>query len=729
MSAQAMAELQQWLDAAEAENEQLKARVAELEKAPPATSGAATELQQWLDAAEAENEQLKARVAELEKAPPATSGAATELQQWLDAAEAENEQLKARVAELEKAPLATSGAASELQQRLDESLARNEQLEARLAEATASHQHALDAATERAEALRREVAELQCIVAAAESTTTVTAVRPSPVPASDAKTKELQDWLDAAEAENARLRDELAKARPDVVGTGGAETEYLRERLAEVEAALHAMKGLNQRFAEQVEASTRRDVERLQQELSTARASGQADRVNALEAAVRDAQEAIATLTSERQAAIDQVRRFVAADDQGQQRAVDALKAQLAEKDRRLGELEAERLGTEEDLAGFRQRISAWERRDAELQAQVDELRKRAAAAEASVFEVKRALETTEAREATKDARIAELERTATEAEAWQKSAEVEAEQLRAKLEALKVEKALAAAPPPAGEVSPPPPPKDTAPEADAAAEVRALTLEKLLERERATSAALRRFADASERSLAKAQDDLELALARIKDLKARLGASDGDAGEALDRLFDSQKELAALRAELTRALTAAGGAAEPADELLVDDAEVRATVEAPLSAVDALTAAQAQLTKEATDALAAEQRAKEALLSDLTWLKVEVEKLAHVREDLRARIAAMVKRELERKGQLARLLATLREREVSSAARLAAVRRLSAAVELAQRMAVKVQTVYFQKQVGSLSKQLEKERKTWAAEALQLKRRAVRAA
>jgi hypothetical protein len=573
------------------------------------------------------------------------------------------------------------------------------------------------------------VAELQCIVAAAESPGSATVVRQAAAPAPEAKTVELQSWLDAAEAENARLREELEKARPDVVGSGDAESEYLRERLAEVEAALHAMKGLNQRFAEQIESSTRRDVDRLQQELSTARAGGQSDRVKALEAAVRDAQEAMATLTSERQAAIDQVRRFVSADDASHQRALDTLKAQLAEKDRRVGELEAERLGMEEDLAGFRQRISAWERRDAELQGQVDELRKRAAAAEATVFEVKRALETTEAREATKDARIAELERTATEAEAWQKSAEAEAEQLRAKLEALTLEKALAATPAAAASDAPPPPPKDADAPGDAAAEVRALTLEKLLERERATSAALRRFADASERSLAKALDDLELALARIKDLKARLGASDGDAGEALDRLFDSQKELASLRAELTRALGAAGGSPEPADELLVDDAEVRATVEAPLSAVDQLTAAQAQLTKEATDALAAEQRAKEALLSDLTWLKVEVEKLSHVREDLRARLAAMVKRELERKGQLARLLATLREREVSSAARLSAVRRLSAAVELAQRMAVKVQTVYFQKQVGSLSKQLEKERKAWAAEALQLKRRAVRAA
>jgi DNA repair exonuclease SbcCD ATPase subunit len=751
MSAQA--ELQQWLDAAEAENELLRAkvdaleagageveglraRVAELEKTP-ASSGPASELQQWLDAAEAENEKLKGRLAELEKAPP-SSGPASELQQWLDAAEAENEKLKGRLAELEKAP-PSSGPASELQQWLDAAEAENETLMARVAEletspaagaGEAEHLKAqLVAAEAKSEGLRREVAELQCIVAASEAPSASTLVRPAPTSStSDAKVKELQDWLDAAEAENARLRDELAQAKPDVVGSGNAESEYLRERLAESEAALHAMKGLNQRFAEQIEASTRRDVERLQKELSEAKASNQPARVRQLEAAVTEAHEAIATLTAERQAAIDQVRRFAGADDAQLAAVKSGLEQKVAEKDKRLSELEAERLGMEEDLAGFRQRISAWERRDAELQSQVDELQKRAAAAEASLFEVKRALETTEAREATKDARIAELERTATEADAWQKASEVEAEGLRKQLEALQLEKALRGS---EGETStnPPPPPAEALTKDDESAVVRALTLEKLLERERQTSAALRRFADASERSLAKATDDLELALARIKDLKGRLGAADTDAGEALDRLFDSQQELASLRAELSRALSATGGAPEPGDELLVDDAEVRATVDGPLSAVDQLGAAQAQATKEATDALAAEHRAKEALLSDLQWLKGEFEKLSHVREDLRARIAAMVKRELERKSQLARLLATLRQNEVSAAARLSAVRRLQAAVELAQRMAVKVQTVYFQKQVGSLSKQLEKERKAWAAEAVQLKRRAVRAA
>mgnify|MGYP000629695983 CR=1 FL=1 len=51
----------------------------------------------------------------------------------------------------------------------------------------------------------------------------------------------------------------LAKSKPETVGTGSAEEEYLRERLSEVEAALHSMKGLNARFAEQIETSSKRD--------------------------------------------------------------------------------------------------------------------------------------------------------------------------------------------------------------------------------------------------------------------------------------------------------------------------------------------------------------------------------------------------------------------------------------------------------------------------------------
>ena len=45
---------------------------------------------------------------------------------------------------------------------------------------------------------------------------------------------------------------------------------------------------------------------------------------------------------------------------------------------------------------------------------------------------------------------------------------------------------------------------------------------------------------------------------------------------------------------------------------------------------------------------------------------------------------------------------------EATTAARAGALKRLQAAIELAQRTAVKVQTVYFQKQIGSLSRQLD---------------------
>ncbi len=117
---------------------------------------------------------------------------------------------------------------------------------------------------------------------------------------------------------------------------------------------------------------------------------------------------------------------------------------------------------------------------------------------------------------------------------------------------------------------------------------------------------------------------------------------------------------------------------------------------------------AQAAVTKEATQALEAEQRAKETLLSDLQWLKTELEKLTNVREDLKQRLASVLTRETKRRGVLAALLAKLRATEVTAAARIGSLRRLQAAIEKAQRNAVRVQTIYFQKQIGSLQRQVE---------------------
>ena len=67
-----------------------------------------------------------------------------------------------------------------------------------------------------------------------------------------------------------------------------------------------------------------------------------------------------------------------------------------------------------------------------------------------------------------------------------------------------------------------------------------------------------------------------------------------------------------------------------------------------------------------------------------------------------------MVQRELRRKQVVSALLDKLRSTEVAAAARSGTLRRLQAAMELAQRTAVRVQTVYFQKQIGSLQRQLE---------------------
>ena len=130
--------------------------------------------------------------------------------------------------------------------------------------------------------------------------------------------------------------------------------------------------------------------------------------------------------------------------------------------------------------------------------------------------------------------------------------------------------------------------------------------------------------------------------------------------------------------------------------------------LEAPLDALEAISTQQQQAAREATDALVADQRAREQLVDDLTWLKVELEKLSHVRDDLRQRIHAMVQRELKRKQVVGALLQKLRATEVAAAMRAGSLRRLQAAIELAQRTAVRVQTVYFQKQIGSLQRQLE---------------------
>ena len=102
------------------------------------------------------------------------------------------------------------------------------------------------------------------------------------------------------------------------------------------------------------------------------------------------------------------------------------------------------------------------------------------------------------------------------------------------------------------------------------------------------------------------------------------------------------------------------------------------------------------------------EHRAREQALGDLAWLEAQLA-LADLKvEALRERVAAMVKRELERKHGMSRLLQALRAAEVSSAARAGTLRRLHAALELAQRTAARVQTIYFQKQIGSLQRQLE---------------------
>ncbi len=708
------AELQQWLEAAEAEAETLRVRVAELEaRAVEATSRAA---------AEAEGSTLITRVAELGATQPDSRTA--ELQQWLDAAEADAEALRAKVAELQARPQTDSRAAL-LQQWLENAEADKKRLAERVATLEASagsasgpSTEAFEAATAEVKRLRGQVAELECVIAAGADVSSAgatlvkhRATAPGQA-ATEAQLAEVQQWLAAAEAENARLRASLdGAARP-----GNEDVATLRERISELEAGFSSARALNERLLTSAEATATRDVERLTRQLHDARADP--ERFAALERAIAESTETVATLTSERAAALAQVRQYAGADQAAHASDDRRHQAALDQQLHRVAELETELKCQAEDLAGFRQRISAWERRDLELQTQLKDLTTRCADAEARLGETTRALELTQTREAEKDARLSALAGKADEAARWLADAEAERDALAKKVDALTLEVALArqaqaTAPVERPKPVPPPPPAD-ANDVDDETSHRVQRLEQLLEREQQTSSALRRFADVSERSLARATDDLELALARLKDLRARLGDSDAETSEALDRLLDSQAELASLRAELARTSQAVRQVeeAELVEEVLPEEAEVAAMVSAPLAAVDALAEAQAKASKQATEALQSEQRAREALLSDLQWLKAEVEKLSTVREDLRARLGTMVKRELDRKALLQKLLATLRSNEVTSAARLSATRRLEAAVEHAQRMAVKVQTIYFQKQIGSLQRQLEKERK-----------------
>lgn len=404
---------------------------------------------------------------------------------------------------------------------------------------------------------------------------------------------ELQAWLNAAEDENARLREALATAKPERIDSSD-EAQYLRERLSEAEAALHAARGLAARLAQHVEQVGARDLERLKSELSDARQTADAKRINELEQALARAEASLATITAETVAVSEGPRRALSVDDVEKQKALQAQQIELAAKDRRLQDLEAELKGQEEDLAGFRQRISAWERRDEALQEQIETLRCRAAGAEEKLGAVTAQLEAAQNREADKEA-----------------------------------------------------------------------SLETMV------------------RKLQQADERLQHAEAEIVDLRRQLETQ---------RMAHTTRETA-----------------------VVEHADIRRPLDLPLTELTKVSEAQAKSVQHAIEGLVEEERSKEALLSDLEWLKAEVEKLSMVRQDLRQKIASMVQRELARKSFVHRLLGQLRESEVTAASRAMTAKRLHAALEEGLRRAAQVQTTFFQKQIGSLQRQLDAAQKSGA--------------
>jgi chromosome segregation ATPase len=633
--------------------------VAELEAKPAAKSEdhRVAELQAWVDSSEAEAEQLRARVAELEAKPAAKSEdhRVAELQAWVDSSEAEAEQLRARVAELEAKPAAK---------------------------------------------------------------------------AEDHRVAELQAWVDSAESDAEELRARAARAEEELarvksrfellggsVGEGtqlASENRTLVERLSALESANHSLRGLSTHFADQVESSAHRDVARLTAQLDEARAGGAQERVVELETALSSAQEAVATLQVQREAAVDQVRRYVEGDAESAEKNLRALetkhRAERVASERQVAGLEAQLAETIDQASVLQVRLKAHQSEEQKLEAEVTTLRERACAAEQALGALASELEVTRADKGTLEARSQDLSSRLEETQRWLAQGELDTADLAKQLEAIKTEHAVLAATSAHAEpiaalpraLAPPPPPADEGDELEGFSPQRMHRLEALLAAEKVKTGLLERFVATAESSLLSLQDELEAAGGRLADLRKRLGLADSETGETLDRLEAARRELHALFGELARTKEGVAPGAE-AELLEPDD-----VMEAPLSDLEAQAHQQAAIAQEATQALAGEQRAREQLMGDLNWLKAELEQVSNVREDLRHRIQAMVQRELKRKQVVSALLDKLRSTEVAAAARAGTMRRLSAAMELAQRNAVRVQTVYFQKQIGSLQRQLE---------------------
>lgn len=767
-----VAELGQWLDASELETERLRAQLEEVRKEGHER---VSQLTEQLSVAAAEESALRARVAELEAkgAPQGVSRQAAELQQWLDAAEAEAEGLRARVAELEAssqgrgaapptdaaggaelvelrakvAELTAAGhQAAELQQWLDASEAEVERLSQALAqarqEAQRAHQEEVrhteevkawaDSAQEEAEVLRAKVVEddavvaqdakrlheLEAWLASSEAETeqlrTKLAAAEEKAAREEKRAKELQQWLDADEAEADELRHELAEAKPE-------DAARLKERVAELEAEVGSLSEVNRRLSAQAERTHQREVAHLQAELERARGEGSKEKVEELSALLENAREAIATLEDERRHAIAQVQRYASRDSEVKSDLERRAEALRQEKDARLAVLQASLSQREAELKTLEARVIAYANGEQALKAELEQLRVKECEAREQLAHVRGDRDALELKVSELGEHVVRATTKLEESQRWLASAEQENAALEKKLETERLEAAMREADraKEAAQV-PPAPPRGDEQAGRPAAEVvdegvegfsvaRLRRLESMLSAETARAEALERFLTVAEKSLAQVKDELELAQARLLDMAKKLGLTDEATADAAMRLRAAGAEVAALAKELAEARGVPKPPPPPLDafEELAPEKEVD-VLSAPMGAVEALTDAQAAVTKQATEALESEQRAKEQLLSDLAWLKGQLQHVSHLRDELRQRLEAMVQRELKRKGVMASLVERLRATEAGAAARAGALRRLQAAIELAQRNAVRVQTIYFQKQIGSLQRQLE---------------------
>jgi chromosome segregation ATPase len=716
-----VAELQSWADAADAENEKLRAQ---LSAAPPAgergdasaaelarLNAKLAELQSWADAADAENEQLRAQLTSAPSSSPSSAGdevsrlraTVAELQSWADAADAENEKLRAQLSPSSPAAGRADASAAELvrlhakvaelQSWADAADAENEQLRAQLNSSPTSP----SSSTEEVSRLRARVAELQSWADAADLDNEKLRARVTSAPASSpsssgdevsrlrAKVAELQGWADDADSEN----------------------ETLRGKVAELEATKNKLQHMASSFAERLGSVAHENVKALEARLSTAQSP---EHVTELEALLANAREAIATLEVERSAALDQVRRYVQSDGvtaTKNQRAAEEARREFEERDRHLASLEAQLAEKVDEVSVLHVRVKAHAVQEQKLQDEAGLQRQRACVAEEKLGQGQAELDVLRQDKATLEARALELGRKLDEIQRWRAGEELQSAQLTRELEAARTELAVIrgnaeSAAAKAQQTTPPPPPADALAEGDdleGFSVQRLHRLEALLAAEQLKSDGLGRLVATIEKSVKGLSDEVEVAHGKLADLKKKLGWSDAETGEALDRLDAARRELHALKAELGR----------PHDESTPPEPPAEADVlEAPMEELSELAEQQAQVAKEATDALAGEQRARDQLVGDLTWLKTELEKLSHVRDELRQRIQAMVQRELRRKTTVGALLEKLRSTEVAAAARAGSLRRLQLAMELAQKNAVKVQTMYFQKQIGSLQRQLE---------------------